>query len=80
MDYLFNFEEIRVHSRRPESREAFGERLRKDLGKDIKVMDNWKDTLDGADILVEAARMPKPEPLFKTEWVKKGALASLTAS
>lgn len=38
-------------------------------------MDNWKDTLDGADILVEATRMPKPEPLFKTEWVKKGALA-----
>lgn len=75
LNYFFDFEEIRVHSRRPESRNAFGERLSKDLGKEIKVMDNWKDTLDGADILVEATRMPKPEPLFKTEWVKKGALA-----
>lgn len=75
MDYLFDFKEIRVHSRRPESREAFGERLSKDLGKEVKVMDNWKDTLVDADILVEAVRMPKPEPLFKTEWVKKGALA-----
>ncbi len=75
LNYFFDFEEIRVHSRRPESRNAFGERLSKDLGKEIKVMDNWKDTLNGADILVEATRMPKPEPLFKTEWVKKGALA-----
>ncbi len=75
LNHLFDLEEIRVHSRRPESREAFARRLEKDLGRSIKVMDNWKDTLEGADILVESARMPKPEPLFKTAWVKKGALA-----
>ncbi|MEY8840967.1 ornithine cyclodeaminase family protein, partial [Cribrihabitans sp. XS_ASV171] len=73
MDHLFDFEEIRVHSRRPESREAFGERLEKDLGKKVIVTDNWQDCLEGADIMVEATRLPKPEPMFRTEWIRKGA-------
>ena len=30
---LFDFDEIRVHSRRPESRDAFAARLRRDLGR-----------------------------------------------
>ncbi len=73
LDRLFGFDEIRVHSRRPESREAFGARLSEDLGKTVIVTDTWKDCLDGADILVEASRLPAPEPLFLTEWVKPGA-------
>ena len=74
LDSLFDFEEIRVHSRRPESREAFAAKLTQDLGKPIVVTDNWRDCLEGADIMVEASRLDKPRPLFKTEWVKKGAL------
>ena len=73
LDHLFDFDEIRVHSRRPESRDAFGERLSQDLGKKVIVTDNWKDCLEGADILVEASRLPKPQPLFLTEWIKPGA-------
>ncbi len=73
LDRLFDFEEIRVHSRRPESREAFGQRLEEALGKPVVVADNWRDCLEGADILVEASRLPAPEPLFRTEWIKKGA-------
>lgn len=73
MDHLFDFDEIRVHSRRPESREAFGVRLEADLGKPVRVTDNWQDCLEGADIMVEASRLPEPQPLFLTEWVKKGA-------
>jgi len=73
MDHLFDFEEIRVHSRRPESREAFGARLEKDLGKKIIVTDNWQECLEGADIMVEATRLPEPQPMFKTEWIRKGA-------
>jgi ornithine cyclodeaminase len=73
LDHLFDFDEIRVHSRRPESRDTFGARLEKDLGKRIRVVDNWQDCLEGADILVEASRLPEPTPLFLTEWVKKGA-------
>jgi len=73
LDHLFDFDEIRVHSRRPESRDAFAVRLERDLGKRITVTDNWRDCLVGADIMVEATRLTEPTPLFKTEWVKKGA-------
>src|SRR5919109_3703266 len=38
LDKLFGFEEIRVHSRRPESREAFAARLSADLGKEVRAV------------------------------------------
>jgi ornithine cyclodeaminase len=72
LDHLFDFAEIRVHSRRPESREAFAERLTRDLGKPVVATDDWESCLAGADIQVEAARLAQPEPLFKAEWVKPG--------
>jgi alanine dehydrogenase len=74
LDRLFNFEEIRVHSARPESRQAFGERLAQDLGKPVIVCDNWQDTVQGADIVVEASRLRAPAPMLRTEWIKPGAL------
>lgn len=74
LDHLFDFEEIRVHSRRPESQRAFAERLTKDLGKPVTAVDNWRDCLEGADIMVEASRLEAPTELFKTAWVKPGAL------
>jgi len=74
LDHLFDFEEIRVHSRRPESRQTFAKRLTEDLGKPVQVTDNWKDCLKDADIMVEASRLEKPEPLFKSEWIKPGSL------
>lgn len=74
LDGLFDFGEIRVHSRRPESREKFAEEMSAELGKQVVVTDNWQDCLEGADILVEASRLSKPEPLFKTSWIKPGAL------
>lgn len=74
LDHLFDFDEIRVHSRRPESRNPFGERLAADLGKKITVTDDWESCLNGADILVEASRLPEPTPMFKREWLRKGAL------
>ena len=73
LDHLFDFDEIRVHSRRPESRDAFGAKLEADLGKKITVVDNWRDCVEGADIVVEASRLSQPEPLLKTAWIKKGA-------
>ena len=74
LDHLFDFEEIRVHSRRRESRDAFAARLSKDLGKPVKATADWESCVRGADIVVEAARLPRPEPLLKTEWIGKGAL------
>lgn len=72
LDRLFDFEDIRVHSRRPESREAFAERLSRDLGKTVRAVDTWQACLEGADVQVEASRLNEPMPLFKTEWVKPG--------
>ncbi len=73
LDKLFGFDEIRVHSRRKESREEFAAQLSRDLGKEVRALDNWEDTVKGADIVVEASRLMKPEPLLKTAWIKKGA-------
>ena len=72
--HLFDFEEVRVHSRRPESQEAFAAQLRADLGREITVTGDWKSCLQDADIVVEASRLSEPQPLLKTEWIKPGAL------
>lgn len=73
LDRLFAFEEIRVHSRRPESRTAFGARLGADLGKPVRVVDDWESCVRGADVVVEASRLAAPEPLLRTEWIRPGA-------
>jgi ornithine cyclodeaminase len=73
LNHLFHFDEIRVHSRRPESRNAFAERLSSDLGKPVHATENWQACIEGADIVVEASRLPEPRPLLKTAWIKPGA-------
>ena len=72
LDHLFDFDEIRVHSRRPESRDAFAAKLEADLGKKITVTDNWRDCLEGADIMVEASRLNERQDLFNADWVTPG--------
>jgi len=71
---LFSFTEIRVHSRRPESRRAFAERLSRDLGREVIDTADWESCVRGADIVVEASRLPEPKPLLRTEWIAHGAL------
>lgn len=73
LDRFFGFKEIRVHSRRPESRQAFGERLSRDLGKPVIVTEDWESCIRGADIVVEASRLVEPAPLLRTEWIKPSA-------
>jgi alanine dehydrogenase len=73
LDHLFDFDEIRVHSRRPESRNGFAARLEKDLGKKIVATEDWRSCVEGADIVVEASRLDAPQPLLKTEWIKPAA-------
>jgi ornithine cyclodeaminase len=74
LNHLFDFDEIRIHSRRPESREKFAAKLEQDLGKKITITEDWESCVRGADIVVEASRLEEPTPLLKTEWIKKGAL------
>jgi alanine dehydrogenase len=73
LDELFDLDEIRITSRRPESREAFAQQLATVTGTRIRVAATAEETFDGADILVEASRLIEPEPLLRTAWVKPGA-------
>ena len=73
LDELFNLEEIRVTSRRPESREAFAQRVAAVTSTRVRVTATADEAFDGADILVEASRLTEPEPLLHTASVKPGA-------
>ena len=74
LDHLFDFDEIRVHSRRAESRDAFAANLSADLKKPVSAVEDWRSCVEGADIVVEASRLPAPEPLLRTAWINRGAL------
>jgi alanine dehydrogenase len=74
LDDLFDFAEIRVTSRRPDSRESFARRLSEELGKPVLAVPSSETALDGADIMVEASRLTVPTVLLRTEWVAPGTL------
>ncbi len=73
LDGLFSLDEIRVTSRRPESRVAFARQLAEVTATRIRVVATAEEAFDGADILVEASRLTVPEPLLRAAWVKPGA-------
>jgi alanine dehydrogenase len=73
LDSLFGFEEIRVTSRRPESRDEFGRTLERELGKPVRVVATAREAVEGADVVVEATRLVEPEPILRTEWIGEGA-------
>jgi alanine dehydrogenase len=73
LDELLDLDEIRITSRRPESREAFAEQLAAVTDTRIRVVASTEEVFEGADILVEASRLRTPEPLLRTAWVKPGA-------
>jgi alanine dehydrogenase len=71
---LPSLQEIRVHSLRRESREAFASRLTQDLGREVQAVGTWEECLRGTDVMVEASRLTDPEPLLRTDWVAPGTL------
>ena len=73
LDAMFDFAEIRVTSRRPQSREAFAERLRARTSTPVRVTSSFEETFDGADIIVEATRLTTPRPLLHPGLVRPGA-------
>jgi alanine dehydrogenase len=74
LNHFIDFDEIRVHSKRAESREALAAKLSEDLGKRVVAVDDWETCVRDADIVVEASRLSAPQPLLKTDWIKHGAL------
>jgi alanine dehydrogenase len=73
LDGLFDLDEIRITSRRPESRDAFAERLRAVTDTPVVVFDEADGVFDGADILVEATRLTEPQALLRREHIRPGA-------
>jgi len=73
LDELFDLDEIRVTSRRPESREAFAQQLAGLTSTPVRVTASSDEAFDGADILVEASRLTQPQPLLRTSAVRPGA-------
>jgi ornithine cyclodeaminase len=74
LDDLFHFTEIRVTSRRLESRRRFARELSEHLGKPVRAVATSQEALEGADIMVESSRLTEPEVLLRTEWVRPGTL------
>ena len=74
LDSELDLDEIRVTSRRLESREAFGAALREELGKPVQVVETPEEAVRGADVVVEATRLVEPQPLLRTAWIEPGAL------
>ncbi|MGQ0602578.1 MAG: ornithine cyclodeaminase family protein [Anaerolineales bacterium] len=73
LDRIFNFEEIRVTSKRPESRERFAEEMGRQLGKKIVVKATTEEAVRDADIIIDASRLTQHEVLVYDRWVKPGA-------
>jgi ornithine cyclodeaminase len=74
LDDLFDFDEIRVTSSRPESREDLADRLSRELRKPVQAVPTSQEALAGADIMVEASRLTAPAVLLRSEWVTPGTL------
>lgn len=74
LDLLFDFEEIRVTSKRPESRERFAAEMSTQLNKPVVVKETTAETVRDADIIIDASRLLEPQVLVKDEWIKPGAL------
>jgi ornithine cyclodeaminase len=71
---LFDFEQIRVTSRRPESREGFARAVSEELGREVVAVGTAAEAIAGAQIVVDASRLTEPAVLVPTAAVEPGAL------
>jgi ornithine cyclodeaminase len=74
LDALFDFDEIRVTSRRPESRERFAAAMTEQMGKPVTAVDTVEEAVTGADIIVDASRLSEERVLIANDLIKPGAL------
>ena len=67
-------DEIRVTSRRPESRQRFADVMSAQLGKPVTVTETSEAAVRDADIIIDASRLLEHQVLVEDAWVKPGAL------
>jgi len=71
---LFPIEEIRIISKRSESRDRLVKELREENRLPARGVDSYEEAVRDADIIVEATRLEKPEALIHRDWLKPGSL------
>jgi alanine dehydrogenase len=69
---LYRFDEVRVTSRRAESREAFARKWSERLGITVRAVETNEEVVRGADIAVGGTT--SADVMIYEEWVKPGAL------
>ncbi len=67
----FAFQEIRVGSRRAESRESFALAMSERLGQQVEPLPTIRDVVDGADVVLSATSAS--EPIISAGWLRAGA-------
>lgn len=70
----FKIAEVRVNSKRLETREALVSEIKSKLGIPAIAVDDAESTVRDADIVIEATRLEEPEVLIRDEWLKDECL------
>ena len=63
-------ERVRVYSRSPENRNDFARRMTRTLGIEVQAVDEPREVVESADILVTITN--SPTPVFSGEWLRPG--------
>lgn len=71
---LFDLDEIRIASKRAETRDALARKVEATLGVKARAVATAEEAVRGADIVVEATRLERPEVLIRDAWLKTNAL------
>ncbi|WP_119390185.1 ornithine cyclodeaminase family protein [Taklimakanibacter lacteus] len=70
----FDLSEVRIASKRPETRDALAHEIEAELGIKTLSVAHIEDAVADADIIVEATRLETPQILIADHMVKPGAL------
>jgi alanine dehydrogenase len=70
----FDIAEVRITSKREETREALAKRVIEDCGIRAVAVRTAEAACHGADIVVEATRLEAPEILIRDEWLQPNCL------
>lgn len=71
---LFDIEEVRVNSKRRETRERLVAEIGDKLGLKAVAVDDAETAVRDADIVIEATRLERPTLLIRDEWLKDDCL------
>ncbi|MBM3950234.1 MAG: ornithine cyclodeaminase family protein [Rhodospirillales bacterium] len=71
---LYDLDEIRITSKRTATREELARRVETTLGVKARAVATTEEAVRGADIVVEATRLERPDILIRDEWLKPNVL------